>query len=525
MADEPIDNLVPPQPEPELPPQLPEEPVQDEQQQPGLIERAQNAKADVEEKIDQAKNLRDKFNELKEQFGSKKPNVSQVEKPGLGQTEDVAKQGGLRGEEEQIAKQAGRRVATQAGNLGNAGAQAVARTAATEVGAEAVAGAGVAAAVGAEAAAGPPGWVLAALTLLATFGGSIWKRVKKGGWKWIVYPIAIIFLLIAIPFALLAGQFLPTYPTTDAQRTQATSVAAVAGDPLATQQITATVISQEKAFYATLLIIVKAKLPGRASEFQVRVNEIIALMDQLVHLSLASSQPSLSPISGVGTALADTQDLKVGNFTLPNLKGGPRKTLLALILEKRIALAKDFPDIFFAAGGSCGDLAPFIYSGKFKIVGGSSGSNGKYILEGKSENKAHQFNPVSQELCQALLLGLRAGFKITALDTIDHDEKTAGGGLSSHWCGAALDISAINGHGVNGGNKDAEAISKLWYESSQNGQTYIRGLIIPSHYNKYGLFNNKPHKFKPYLQAIHEDHIHLSGRPAPGACPGRKPSA
>ena len=283
MAEEPIEELAPPE--------LPDEPIEEgterqQTQQPSAIDQAQNLK-------DTADQVKDLHGQIKGKLGSK-------------ETEKVG-QAGLKGIEKETASKAERKVVAR--GVQQAG-QAAARTAATtgaEVGAEAAAGmaVGEAAGVGAAAASGAaagsvaPGvgtLIGAVVGIVAANAKSIGRWVKKSGWKWIAFPVAILFLLIAIPFALLAGKELPQYPSTTAQKAEATAVAAFSGSAPARNTLIFSTISAERTRMSAFkgwVSTVYGSNSGKASGVTSRIQDVTTLLDQLQITKVPADQQKI----------------------------------------------------------------------------------------------------------------------------------------------------------------------------------------------------------------------------------------
>ncbi len=430
----------------------PEEPIeQQEPVSPGLSDRIQ----DAQDQYDRGKELYQK--------GKEKLAARAEKKAG----KEGAKEG-LKGVEKKGAEAAKRKVATRASQeAGKEAVKAAAGKTAAKVGASAVA----------KIAAGSVIPVIGNITMAVLAGLQLlWPAVKKYG-KYAIYAVAVLLLLLAIPFGLLGIKSAPQYPATAAEKNQATIVAALAGNLVAGKQVTQKNVDDIKARYRQLVNLAKS---DKKAEVEKLTNEIVALLDQLV-----------------------------------GLNGEPQKTLLAKIKEKEKSLIDKYSELF-AETGTCADLAPFLASGKFKV---RSGPNGKNILKGIMTNASNQDQPASPDLCKALLVGLKAGYTIST-DTFSygHALKTTSGNRSLHWCGAAIDINYINGKHVDNRNEDVGKISRLWYEASQNGSLFVRELIVPSDFRQYGLKENRPKQYSAKIQGEHDDHIHLGGRIAAGAC-------
>lgn len=411
--------------------------------------------------IDRARNINNQFDEGKEKLAARS-----------------AKKAGKEGLKEGVEKEGVAAAEAGAKKLAGTGV----KTAATS-GAKL---AGKATLLEAEALTGPAGWAAGAVTILSSIKDLLplikdflLPKIKQYG-QYVIYAVAALLLLLAIPFGLLGGKGSPQYPATAAEKNQAVVTAALAGNLVAGRQVTQKSVDEIKAHYKDLVKLAK---PEKKAEVEKRTNEIAVLLDQLVSLS-----------------------------------GDPQKKLLAQIKEKEKSLTDNYSSLFVVTG-SCADLAPYIATGQFKVL---SGPNGKYILEGKMMNGGGQLQPASQGLCKAILVGLNAGYKI-ATNTFSrgHGLTTVSNNRSLHWCGAAIDINYINGKPVTDTSPDAIAISKLLFEANQSKSIRINELIVPSSYIQYEIKDGNPYQYGSTVQAVHSGrkaHIHLGGDLAPGAC-------
>ncbi|MEK7170774.1 MAG: hypothetical protein AAB774_00505 [Patescibacteria group bacterium] len=421
--------------------------------------------------VDRGLDAKDQFDQGNELLGKGKEKLA---------AKKAGKEGLKEGVEKQGAAASRRKVATQ-------GAQQVAKAGAKTAATTAVKAGATAATLGTEAATGPVGWVAGAITILSLIGKPLWNGVKKSG-KYIIIAVAVLLLLLAVPFGLLGGKGADIKPTTAAEKNQAVVAAALAGNLIAGRQVTQKNVDDIKARYKQLVNLAK---PEKRAEVEKLTNEIAGLLDQLVSLS-----------------------------------GEPQKALLTQIKAKEKALIDKYGELF-AETGTCADLAPFIASGQFRV---GSGPNAKNIILGKMAIKASgKIEPASQGLCKMLVLALKSGYKIHT-DTLSygHPILTKKGNRSDHTCGAAIDINYVNAdasgtfdrkHHADNGNPDIGKLAKLWYDAGLAGTIYVKQMIVPSAFKEFGMKGNQQKTdYSRALQADHEDHIHLAGQLEPGAC-------
>lgn len=260
--------------------------------------RARDAVPDVNESpdgqqpniVDRGLDAKDQFDQAKDIYGKGK------EKLATRSAKKAGKEGLKEGVEKQGAAAAKRKVATQ-------GAQQVAKAGAKTAATTAAKAGATAATLGAEAAAGPVGWVLGALTVLSIIGKPLLNFVKNH-WQYAVYAVAALLLLLAVPFGLLGGKGVGQYPATARQETQAQSVAYISGDFISGNQITQKIVESEKKRYA----IVNKNVAGttRAAEVKKASDEIILLMGLAVSLNGEPKTKMIKDINSKVRALDST---------------------------------------------------------------------------------------------------------------------------------------------------------------------------------------------------------------------------
>ncbi|MEK7534990.1 MAG: hypothetical protein AAB613_02940 [Patescibacteria group bacterium] len=441
-------------------PETPVDPGVDDQQvsQPNIIDQGLNAK----DQFDQGKELYAK--------GKEKLAARSAKKAGA----KGAKEGLKEGVEKQGAAAAKRKVATRVeGEAAKQAAKAAARKATAKVGASAVA----------KIAAGSVVPVIGNIVMAILTGLQLlWPAIKKYG-KYVIYVVAGLFLLLAIPFGLIGLKGGGQYPATQAQLQQATLVSAVAGDLIAGKKITQEGVDKIKGYYRDLVLVARDKNAIKATEAEKRFKALGDQLDQLI-----------------------------------NLSGDPQKKLLAQIKAEEKQIFKDFPDLF-PVGGTCADLKPFIDSGQFKIGSVNGKSNAKNVIEGVLANKIGEVWPASPGLCATLIYLLKNGVKIgTNTFSLGHEKysgnKTSGTTISQHWCGEAIDIQSIDGVHVGKNDPTRKAMQLI----KQGWMAKVGA------YESFGPFYDlQLNNGKSYPKDIggHDDHIHLSGPPLNKSCYGK----
>lgn len=298
----------------------------------------------------------------------------------------------------------------------------------------------------------------------------------------IVVIIIIVGTIIAI-FNLSGGQGggLARTPSTEEEKYATVTLLALANDPQAKQE---TIITEAEKLKVKLQNVVKnatAKY-GSQSAAITDINEALKILDDVI---LSSANPI------------------------------ERGKLIEQLNAKLKDMQSKYPELFFTAG-TCADLKPFIDNGQFKD---HLGINIKLIVNGQMKNQAGEIWPASQDLCRALLIGLKAGFSIeTGTFSAKHRKFSKSGYVSRHWCGAAIDINKVNGVQVSNDNKAVGELARLWFDSSGRGEVHIGELIVPSAFNQYAMKNNKKYTWSSGVQSGHQRHIHLAGRVVKQEC-------
>lgn len=434
-----------------------------QQPQPNVLDRTQDLKDQFDQTkdtVDKAKGYRDKYKDWRaaraEKSAAKKA-AGKGAKEGL--KEGVERQGAA------AAKQGAQQVA-------KAGAKTAATTAAK-------AGA-TAATLGAEAATGPVGWVLGALTVLSLIGKPLWNLVKKS-WKVPVYILAGLLLLLAVPFGLLGGTGSPQYPST----------------------------TYEKAQAATLLGEVNsadtpAAIDARLDQLGQSLNRIESEIDR----TTADPAEAAEVRSGIANVKMTIKDLRA---TLTNPV--KRKELSKQLNDQLIGLSKKYPKLF-AAGGSCAETASYIASGAIQI---RASIDAKLLPEGRLRNIDGRLIDANPRICNLLLYLVKNGYKIGAITLSNNhsknvkrkDEKVV---VSEHYLGRALDIAIINGEYCRGGGNSC-APSKNWDSITETVMTDLR--TKKDELGIYDLWGPQPLSIDNTLLTPrriddHDNHLHIS---------------
>lgn len=319
---------------------------------------------------------------------------------------------------------------------------------------------------------------------LAVATSEVWVPVVLGFILLVLTVIVIIFALYS--FGGHGGGGLPILPSSIEEKYAATSLLALSNDP----QAKAEVITTEAKKLRDQLVQTKKNAvtkygtgSAKATAAAAMADDINGLLDQIIAVAVDPAG-RIPLINQANTKFADFQ--------------------------------KQFSELFFTAG-KCADLKPFIDKKQFVVL--KPVPNEALIIKGQMMNNAGQIWPASQDLCSALVAALNAGYKITT-GTLSYGHKrgTVSGNQSRHWCGAAIDISHVNGRAATSSNDDAAALTKFWYDAGHAGQVHIGELIVPSAYKKYEMKNNADHQYGSKVQAGHETHIHLAGRVVDKKC-------
>jgi len=377
----------------------------------------------------------------------------------------------------QVAKQAGRQVASQAGRqVAKQAGKAVAETAARKA-------AGMGARWAAEAVTGTAdaglSWLLLAADVLISAG--LYFGKKYGGY--ILLAIALILVLPAIVFSLLWGKTGPSItPSTEAERNEATTLAAVGGSASASRETIVRWAQSSKTKFSSLKSIAPQKLSGgRLASFQSQASEMLALLDNLISASGNSAE----------------RDKTMEQIT----------TLMG-------QMTKDYPELLNTRD-SCAKLAPYIASNMFEI-GPLGKENARLVVRGLLKNKAGEIYPASPDLCATILSVVSSGIRIKS-DTfsLGHEKysgnKTSGTRISQHWCGEAIDIQYVNGVHVGHNEETKKAMEAIRLAASN-------GIGV---WDSFGPFYDlQLNDGRPYSKNIggHDNHIHLSGKPINIAC-------
>lgn len=318
------------------------------------------------------------------------------------------------------------------------------------------------------------GWIMGALTVL-------WLAVKTKLGKWILLGIAAVIILPGILFMLLSLSIgTSILPSTPAQKFAATKTLALSDDPSAKATVIITQAQSLKKSFETSKNTATKKYKNDATKLNAatqEANSIIAQLDQLIAV-------------------------------VNNLE--ERKKIIPELNAKIEAFSTSYPELVFGAG-TCADLQPFIESGQFVV---SSGPNAKEIVKGRMITRVNGASPASQELCGTLVYALRAGFKIqTNTFSYGHNLRSGNGRISAHSCGAAIDIGRVNDEKVRPGSQETKKFLDTIRQGHTDGKIRIQQLISP-----YKSLYVSGGKFGSYTDSGHDDHIHLSGRPANPTC-------
>ncbi|MCR4277830.1 MAG: C39 family peptidase [Candidatus Berkelbacteria bacterium] len=296
-------------------------------QQPNIIDRGLDAKY----RFDQGKQLYGK--------GKEKLAARSAKKAG--------KEGLKEGVEKQGAAAAKRKVATRATEeVGKQAVKSAAGKTAVKVGASAVA----------KIATGSVVPVIGNIVMAILTGLQLlWPAIKKYG-KYIIYAVAVLLLLLAVPFGLLGGKGGPQYQSTQAQQDQITALSALSGNSISRTKLIFDSITAEKkrmTQFKNWVNQIYGTNASKASGATARIKEVTSLLDTFEITSAAAEKKKI--------VIQIKEKLSSFSTDFPELVGFGAVNGYPL----------DVPGVIEAEGGDCGAASILMVSLYYKQTPGN----------------------------------------------------------------------------------------------------------------------------------------------------------